>query len=287
MISIDSWPSLEASEIEYLKKATDQVHHAAQFIAMAGKHFIPDRPDDSHTNLGWDLEYQRFEGHPIVASQPIQLALRPDPLMIQVLNEEKEVLISQPLIGHTREEVLGQIKSILLEFGLDTSKYDLDLHYEIPDHGLLHGSKFKELHQEDYIAFAKVRSIGEIALRHRLEEMGRNDAVRTWPHHFDHGAYLPLQSDAKGVLNSISLGLAVMDAVVDDYYFYVTHQRRNTTPDYNNLPDLPYGYWNRDTFAGAILPLQEILQTKDPQSQANRVDAFLESAIQASIKLVQ
>lgn len=42
-----------------------QMHLAAQYLAAAGINFVPKKEDDSHTNLGFSIEKQRLETHPL------------------------------------------------------------------------------------------------------------------------------------------------------------------------------------------------------------------------------
>ena len=44
------WKALALAFNQKLNDALQQQYHATQFIAMAGRHLIPQQPDDSNTN---------------------------------------------------------------------------------------------------------------------------------------------------------------------------------------------------------------------------------------------
>ena len=46
-----TWKTLTQSFTGDLHNVLLQQHHAAQFIALVGKHLIPQQPDDSNTNM--------------------------------------------------------------------------------------------------------------------------------------------------------------------------------------------------------------------------------------------
>lgn len=41
------------------------MHLAAQYLAAAGISFVEKKADYSHTNLGWSIDKQRLETHPL------------------------------------------------------------------------------------------------------------------------------------------------------------------------------------------------------------------------------
>ena len=44
-------------------KAYTVLHRAVQYLATAAKSYVPSRPDDSHTNLGWNGQAMAFSTH--------------------------------------------------------------------------------------------------------------------------------------------------------------------------------------------------------------------------------
>ncbi|MEO0469839.1 MAG: hypothetical protein AAF206_09485 [Bacteroidota bacterium] len=276
------WTRLSADDAYGLNHSTTQMHWAAQFLSMAGKCFLPHQADDSHTNMAWSVEDQRFLTHPI---QSTQLVLHPQSFSLGILGPNGNLRNQQPLAGLTLEQGVEWVKSNLHHQGLDTADYRIDLHYNLPDHPLLHGDHFAKISYEDGGVFAKVRSLGHLVMQAYADLFSHATPVRTWPHHFDIGTYIPLGFDAEGETNlSITLGLAIADPYSDAYYFYVNHWARDQEIQYGQLPSLAEGgHWNQQDFVGAILPLSFALKPGDKVSQIQRIQSFMNSAIEASI----
>ena len=57
------WQSVGRIDRSRLTQARLQAHHAAQWLARAARAFLPPRPEDGHTNLGWDDALPGFETH--------------------------------------------------------------------------------------------------------------------------------------------------------------------------------------------------------------------------------
>ncbi len=48
------WQTVPRLSFYFLHDARLQAHYAAQWLARAARAYIPPRPHDGHTNLGWD-----------------------------------------------------------------------------------------------------------------------------------------------------------------------------------------------------------------------------------------
>jgi hypothetical protein len=59
------WRPLGGLAPARLAEARLEAHHAVQWLARAARSFIPAKPDDSHTNLGWDDALDGFATHPL------------------------------------------------------------------------------------------------------------------------------------------------------------------------------------------------------------------------------
>ena len=69
-----NWRLLSLPFSPELNDAIQQQHHAAQFIAMAGRHLIPQQPDDSNTNMQYLPELEALAGNQL--SNGLRLALQ-------------------------------------------------------------------------------------------------------------------------------------------------------------------------------------------------------------------
>lgn len=54
------WRPLRGVDRGHLREARLRAHHAMQWLARAARACIPARPDDAHTNLGWDDRLDGF-----------------------------------------------------------------------------------------------------------------------------------------------------------------------------------------------------------------------------------
>ena len=76
------WQPLAALEPRRLREARLGAHFAAQWLARAARAYVAPKPDDSHTNLGWDNPIGGFSTHPLLEGSRLGLRLRDLTLMI-------------------------------------------------------------------------------------------------------------------------------------------------------------------------------------------------------------
>jgi len=281
----EHWPTIEAADVVHLNEATDQLHYAAQFIAITGKHLAENKSDDSHTNMGW-LQ-NAFTGHLLKDNPDRLVALEVPSLSLQIHDTQHQVINEFPLVGKSRNEGLAWLQQELSKSGVDTSTLSLQLHYDIPTHPLQEDGQFQAM-PEAYMNFCKVRSLGQMVIDSFAANFEHASSIRTWPHHFDLGAYIPIKIDATGeAQTSISLGLAIHDETIEEHYFYITHWKKEGSIDYNQLPDLPSGsYWNRNPWTGAVLKLSDIASIENPNLQKEAIEEFMQIGIKASLELI-
>jgi hypothetical protein len=58
-----SWKELKLGFDETLNNVLLQQHHAAQFIALAGRHLIQQQADDSNTNMQFQADREWLVGN--------------------------------------------------------------------------------------------------------------------------------------------------------------------------------------------------------------------------------
>lgn len=288
MLKLQTWPAVGLVDVADLKEATDQVHRAAQYLSMAGKFFLPHQADDSHTNMGWHPEQEWFFSHVLPTNSGHFLGLHPGSMRLLLLNQDHTIEKEYHLIGRTQKDGLAWVKGSLRQYGIDTSGYAIDLHYDIPDHDIHRGAPFRRLSPEAYAGFSNVRSMGYQTLEQLVAPIKQASETRTWPHHFDIGNYVPLHRTDQGVEDrALYVGLAIPDQYADDYYFYITHAYQGGNPDYNALPELPAGgYWNHKDFVGAFLRVSDVIKSGPAEQQIVHVSDFMKKALRASIELL-
>ena len=267
-----------------LNSATEQVHIAAQFLAMAGKYFVEAKSDDSHTNMDWDLDTQQFLGRPLTDSESI-LMLRPADLRLAIGHSPGQPLDAIFLDGRTIGEGFTWLRSQLSSQRINVKLFQMKVHYDLPKYVDLVNHRFEITDLRTHRTFGELRSLGKKTI-HRYKtgfEMAEED--RTWPHHFDHGCYVPLVRDEHAtVTHSITLGLAIHDQLIKDHYFYVTHWSKNKQPP-SKIPSLVFGHWNLDQLRGAALPFSDISHMSSVE-QEEAITEFLQSAVDASKSLL-
>ena len=286
-MKISTWQQLTLDP-KPLTEASDMIHHGVQFISMVGKFYIKNEPDDSHTNMAWLPNHEVLAGN--WAESPkgkFRFAMRPKDLTLIMYDQVMQEVDRCPLQGLTNDQVLDWVKIHLFQFDVDSDKMELNLHYDIPHHPTDDGAPYNFTDEDFFQEFANHRANADLMLKEFSEGYMTASAVRTWPHHFDHGVYIPVKLDNKGeVVKSFSIGLAIQDEEINEPYYYVTTWSAEEDNFYENLPILPFGEWLKTPFRAAILRTSEIVARSTAEKQSMVVQEFLEAAEAASLKIL-
>ncbi|WP_299535014.1 hypothetical protein [Ulvibacterium sp.] len=223
-----------------------QVHLAAQYLAMAGKTFLPPKADDSHTNIGFMPETETLETLPLHPSGQKLVFDYSD----FSLKWESNVTHSFPLDGKSHNEVVAWINAMVTLSPL-TQRYVYELHYELP-YSALGDFKFELADPLQLQELLNLRKLGHVVLRSFLERKNLTSDICIWPHHFDTGAFSPL-NDGSG--KSVGLGLAIPDSLCDEHYFYISGYLGNEALDVSDFNTLTHGTWDPKNLKGALLPV--------------------------------
>lgn len=282
---ISGWKILGSCEPKSLQPAISQIHHGVQFIAMVGKHFIENEQDDSHTNMEWIESEEVLAGHWVKAPKgDFRVAIRPKDLELIIYDAQMKKVDECTLDGITNVQACRWLEAHLDQFGEDGDKMNLLLHYEIPDHETDEGAAYQLKNERFFAEMASYRANSNLVLKHFASQYENASPVRTWPHHFDNGSYIPLAFDDEGeALRSFSIGMGIPDEASDEPYFYITTWSKGEDNAYDDLEELPAGKWISDPFNGAVLQASEITRHKTAEAQATTVFRFLEVGIKASI----
>lgn len=282
------WQLLGALQPKALQPAIEQIHHGVQFIAMMGKYFVENQPDDSHTNMEWLKSEEVLAGNWVKAPKgDFRLAMRPKDLQLIVYDSGMNAIDQCTLDGKTQVEACRWVETHLDQFGEDGSKMNLLLHYEIPNHETDEGAPFSHFEPALFAEMAKYRANSDLVLRYFAQKFETASPVRTWPHHFDNGTYIPMVFNKGGEpTRSFSLGFAIADSVVDEPYFYVTQWSAKKDLDYSNIPPLSKGEWLPKKLGGAALSASDVLASADAKTQAETVIKYFEEGIEASLGII-
>ena len=179
------WKKLTLDFDEGINNELQQQHHAAQFIALAGRHLIPQREDDSNTNLQYQVDGERFIGNKLPGG--FRLALYLPELRLLILDVNDNIIAEIPLLSWTKAEVFGILKQKLAELSVDVSGFTTEMHYEIPAHKVDSDAAFSLNAEKQIKENIYYRSNAEIILNRVAAKFQNAEPVRIWPHHFDTG----------------------------------------------------------------------------------------------------
>ena len=272
------WKALTQAFHPGLKETLFQHYYGAQFIAMAGRHLIKQRDDDSNTSMVFDPERQSLIGEILPNNTQLQLDL--SNLTLSLFRKDSLPAPGVQMIGLTSEAVFSKFSHMLKYEGINIDNLKNNLHYDLPDHDLLHDSVFKDddpaLIREN-IAY---RHNAEFVLNHIISGYKHADQVRIWPHHFDTGTFIPLNWDSSGKTSrSVGLGWAIPDGMVEEPYYYLSIWAEDPLELSANMPALEAGQWMMPGWNGAVLKLSEILSVPSSQKQFERVLSFFNSGL--------
>ncbi|MBW4469955.1 MAG: hypothetical protein KME45_06065 [Stenomitos rutilans HA7619-LM2] len=282
-----TWQFIGTIPSKDLTESRVQLHYAIQLAAAVGATLKEPLPDASHTTVAWNPDLKAFVDTLPRSPQPFQVVLDPARLTLHLLNQQREAIASLPLTGNTMAEGLDWLKQAVSKLGIDTSKIVvLDAPPDdFPTHPLAQGARFDASHtaalNELTAYYANTHSLLE-----RIVSMTDNvSAIRTWPHQFDMAILITLAGTKDGNPLTIGVGLSPGDTSYDEPYWYVSPY---PYPDTASLPALDsHGFWHTQHWVGAVLTTSQLPKHAGAKAQQQQVEAFLNSALEASIALLQ
>ena len=188
--------------------------------------------------------------------------------------QDGAVEAARPLAGVTETDARAWTFATLAAFGLDAGQLDAPLPYDLedplPGAGYATGGLAPAL-----AALSAWYGLADQVLQAAVGEM--TDArpgpspVRCWPHHFDLGTLVALETGDPETARSVGIGLSPGDGSYAQPYLYVT-----PWPAPADLPPLgPIGRWHTEGFVSAVLTGEDIAAQADP---AGALAAFVDHA---------
>ena len=271
------WKAVPRVNFIHLQAARLQVHYAVQWLARATRAFMPERPDDSHTNLGWDEALGGFVTHPLRDGSRVGLKIAD--LTLVVLGKGEQPL---SLDGRADAEVCTWLGDQLATGGLDAKRLDAPLPYDMPFCALQYGARYST---EELVAplatlsawYANANAMLGHAQRKLAARKFKVPGVRCWPHHFDLDCLIPLGGE-----RTMGLGFSPGDEYCDEPYFYITMYPEPSIPGLPLLP--PLGHWHTYEFLAAFAPAHKIVAAPD---QGVYVERFLDASIAAALNAMR
>ncbi|MFC2115975.1 hypothetical protein ACFLTU_05840 [Bacteroidota bacterium] len=255
-----------------------QQHHAAQFIALVGRHMILQQADDSNTNMQYQMGREWIIGNELPGG--MRIALQLPGMNLLIIDKDYNWICEIGLEGKTKEQVFELLKQTLLDLHLNVSKFSNELHYTLPAHELDEDVAFSVADQKYIQENIIYRHNAEIVLNKMAGNFEKADPVRIWPHHFDTGSIIPLEYNAKGgVSQSIGMGWAIPDTMINEPYYYLSFWFENPIVDIKELPAPEAGEWIKSGWNGAVLKNSDIVKISSSEGQQEFVELFFESGI--------
>jgi hypothetical protein len=267
-----------------LREARLQAHYALQWLARAARAYIPPQPDDSHTSLRWDHDFDCFMTRPW--RDHSRLSLQIASLTLALHGGEPTDAQSLSLSGHTDADARQWLGERLGARGLDPQALDAPSPYGIPVHAIAQGAAYDANGTADALAetaacFANAEFFLNRIEKQMIEHKFSASPVRCWPHHFDLATLTMLPTPDPDMTGYVGTGISPGDEHYDEPYFYVSVY---PGPEPAALPALPtLGHWHTRDFIAAILPAHKILTAKD---QPAATGEFLDRAIAIALKLL-
>ena len=277
-----NWHNISISDPDALKFAGEQLHQAAQFLAIVGRNLLPNLPDDSNSNIG--LVAAGLIGRKINGPFPFHALIDIPGFTLNLVDKDMTRLWSIDLSGKSRTEVLSELKSEVSKLGLNGSSLKFIDHYKIETpHPIESGAPFEKPQNNDLLTWYSMYSNARIILSQAASEFSQADEIRIWPHHFDIGTYIPL--DENGT-KAMGMGLAIPDTIIDDFYFYIYGWQKNVKIDHSEFKELSIGNWRWGDWNGAVLPYQELI-AKTESNQRDEALKFFKESIQAYLSILK
>lgn len=235
------------------------LHQLCQILAKANRSFVPQKEDDSHTNLYFDHLSGMIKGRWIETdSGLILLGLDLNSRDIKIMNRSIKVTRRFPIIDLKYAELELEISRELASFNLSGKEFRKSLHFEISDYDLKKKS-IPAFSNPAINEWMSVRSVANQVCYDISGYLGIFKQPRIWPHHFDTGIHYTVTS-ALG----IGIGLAMQDSMASEPYFYIAGYPSSGQLNYHDLPKLDFGAWKiTEHWRGAILPISNLSSNEE------------------------
>jgi hypothetical protein len=272
-----NWQSVPRANFMFLHAARLQAHYAAQWLARAARAYLPARPGEHHTSLGWDETFGGLVTH--VLPDGSRLGLRLADLTLVFLDRHPHSL---SLDGRSESEVRTWLGGHVAARNLAAGRLDDPLPYAMPDHVLALGARYSLDEIGDALKVLAVwTSNANAALtgvqQHLAARKLKAPIVRCWPHHFDLDCLVALPRGC-----TMGIGYSPGDEFCDEPYFYTSMWPEPSIP---GLPLLPaMAHWHTYKFLAALAPAHKIVAAHD---QGAYVKQFLDVSVAAALQALR
>lgn len=242
-----------------LNGARDMAHKAVQIVTKAARANLEAKPDDSHSNLGWNDKFGAFMSQPMPGGNG-DLFVGLDIARLKLIVVQEDRLVSYLELASASDIYAGKWLDDQLALSGLAATSPVSLPYDLPASAAgiktfsTDGLKDDLRTLSAWFSLADAK-LTEFAASQRQLSPGPSQ-VRCWPHHFDIATYVGLEDGNAESARGIGVGMSPGDESYDQPYFYI-----NPWPllDASDLPDLPPpGHWHTQGFVGAIATAEKI-----------------------------
>ena len=278
---MNDWTILKPFQKDELE-AMYQLHHAVQFIALAGEHLVEKHHHHEHRSMFWHHDGFFYGDKIKIGHEYFHVGLDVTSFTLIFLNEYLHILKKVPLTGLNKLDVLTRFKTMLHHHQLDDEaiRFPVDINQPTKlDEDFAFGQPSGHALWQNIA----LRNNTVLAIEQVLSGFEHTGEIKTWPMHFNTETIIPMRKEAHGeLLQSIAVGLAAPGKQVNEPHFYVILRKQH--PDIAVERSMTVtGQWLTEDHTHRILLLSEVIEAENQQELVNRffkesVEIFLPSS---------
>lgn len=263
---------IQGVSVKLYNQGEQQLHKAAQLLALTGDNLLATLPDESQSTLNVNPLVNRLEGRKFsIKGLTYILSIDLAEFSLELLDDQQGILRTKSFINSTYNEMEIAWRQWFKDLGVE-QELSNTLGYELSPK-LQSLQTFKELSKGFVDVWYGMRLSAVQSLNELTQMVGIDSEINIWPHHFDTGTYYAFNEPSNKSSFAIGAGLAVADELLNEPYYYIYGYSSDGRILYDKLPPLSDGKWLTDSWKGAILSLSEL---ESPDS--NKIRVFFNQA---------
>jgi hypothetical protein len=257
-----------------------QLHRAIQVPASVGDTLARTDEYGAAASFKWLDHNKIMAGYPIGGDRPVRAGLSLIEFSLMLLDESNQPVGHLPLAGNSLRSCYDWMQEQVKEYLDEAGKSKLKPRTIADSDNPIGTGEIFQVEDADALTELSIWFDNFHAI---LTEIAKSDPqaleVNIYPHHFDISVFLKLEED-KDIRSSRSviIGMEPGDKYYPEPYVYV-----NPWPYPENKRNLPKlkagGVWHTKHWTGAVLTCDKIIPSGRPSDQAERVFAFINSAV--------
>jgi hypothetical protein len=279
-----AWRTVGGIDPRKLVEARFQLHWAVQPVMAFADCALEHVSDDSQANLGWRDDFEAMVGRQ--RPDGLSAGLRIFDMTLLVFDGGRSIIEDVALEGRSIDWAVSWLDEVVAARTHALTTRSIRIRdYEMPEHPVATGAVFAVDGPSVFDEVARWFTNGNLVLNELTSSDEGWTEVRCWPHHFDLGTIISLESTGDASSGrSIGVGLSPGDTSYPEPYFYVNPYGLADPPA--DGPALESGgRWHTEGWFGAVLTATSILGEPD-ETQESAVSSFLRGAVDAARNLL-